>query len=95
MNIKLMKCGGIYNAIKINAIAEAANIFCMIGCMGESVIANAAGMHVAAALSNIKKVDLDVTFYTKSDWILGGFTREGGVCTLLDQPGIGVNVEGF
>ncbi len=95
MNIKLMKCGGIYNAIKINAIAEAANIFCMIGCMGESVIANAAGMHVAAALANIKKVDLDVTFYTKSDWILGGFTREGGVCTLLDQPGIGVSVEGF
>ena len=33
--------------------------------------------------------------YTKSDWITGGFDREGGVCTLLDQPGIGVTVEGF
>ena len=95
MNIKLMKCGGIYNAIKINAIAEASNMFCMIGCMGESSIAISAGMHVAAALANIKKIDLDVPFYTNSDWIYGGFTHEGGVCTLSDEPGLGITVEGF
>ena len=95
INIKLMKCGGIYNAIKINAIAEANNLFCMIGCMGESRIANVAGMHLAAALSNIRKVDLDVTFYTDSSWIRDGFTNKGGICTLLDTPGIGVTVDLF
>lgn len=95
INIKLMKCGGIYNAIKINAIAEANNMFCMIGCMGESVIANAAGMHVAAALANIQKVDLDVTFYTKSDWIHGGFVHSGELCTFLEEPGIGISIDGF
>ena len=93
MNIKLMKCGGIYNALKINAVAEANNLFCMIGCMGESRVANAAGMHVAAALSNIKKVDLDVTFFTKNDWITGGFENKGGICQLTDAPGIGKHVE--
>ena len=95
MNIKLMKCGGIYNALKINAVAEANNLYCMIGCMGESRIANAAGMHVAAALRNIKKVDLDTTFFTQSSWIKGGFENVGGTCTLLDKPGIGVTVENF
>lgn len=95
MNIKLMKCGGIYNAIKINAIAEANNLYCMIGCMGESRIANAAGMHLAAACNNIKKVDLDVTFYTKSSWIRDGYVNTGGTCTLLDKPGIGVTVDGM
>lgn len=92
MNIKLMKCGGIYNAIKINAVAEANNMFCMIGCMGESRIANVAGMHIAAALSNIKKIDLDVTFFTKNDWITGGFENKGGICTLQDAPGLGIEI---
>ena len=95
MNIKLMKCGGIYNALKISAIAEANNLFCMIGCMGESRVANTAAMHVAAAVSNIKKVDLDVTFFTKDDWITGGFENQGGLCTLTDTPGLGICTENF
>ena len=95
MNIKLMKCGGIFHALKINAIAEANNLFCMIGCMGESRIANTAAMHVAAAVSNIKKVDLDVTFFTKYDWITGGFENRGGICTLSDTPGLGICAENF
>lgn len=95
MNIKLMKCGGIYKALKINAIAEAAGIFCMIGCMGESKIANTAGMHLAAALPNIQKVDLDVTFFSKGDQVTGGFTNEGGCCHLSSRPGLGIEISGF
>jgi len=38
INIKLMKSGGILKARKIAAMAEAANVPCMIGCMGESTI---------------------------------------------------------
>ncbi len=95
MNIKLMKCGGIYNAIKINAIAEAAGHFCMIGCMGESKIANAAGMHLAAALPNIQKVDLDVTFFANGGEVTGGYTGESGLCTLSDKPGLGIELADF
>lgn len=90
INIKLMKCGGIYNAQKINAIAEANNMFCMVGCMGESRIANAAAMHLAVATRNIKVIDLDTAFYTHNPNILGGFTNEGESCRLLDKPGIGI-----
>lgn len=93
VNIKLMKCGGIHNALKISAVAEANGLPCMIGCMGESRIAITAGMHLAAACANIKKVDLDVCFYTKSSWIRDGFTNEGGVCTLSEKPGLGVTVD--
>ena len=95
-----MKCGGIYNALKINAIAQAAGIPCMIGCMGESKISNAAGMHLAAALSNIQKVDLDVTFFSKGDVVTGGFENVGGLCTLSNcllgnEPGLGIQIDNF
>ncbi|MDD5936855.1 MAG: dipeptide epimerase, partial [Clostridiales bacterium] len=38
INIKLMKTGGIHNALKICEIAELYNVQCMIGCMLESKI---------------------------------------------------------
>ena len=37
INIKLMKCGGIYNALKINAVAESFGVSCMIGCMEKAL----------------------------------------------------------
>ena len=93
INIKLMKCGGIYNAIKINAVAEASGISCMIGCMGESALANVAGMHVTAALDNIKEVDLDSVYILSDKRAHGGFDHEGGKAVLWNTPGIGVSLD--
>lgn len=93
INIKLMKCGGIYHALKIAAVAEASGIYCMVGCMGESRVANSAGMHFAAACRNVKKVDLDVVFFTEENKITGGFHHTGGSCRLTEKPGIGVDAE--
>jgi L-alanine-DL-glutamate epimerase-like enolase superfamily enzyme len=59
INIKLMKSGGILKGRKIADVAEAAGIRCMIGCMGESEIGIAAGVHLAAAVKNIQYADLD------------------------------------
>ena len=95
INIKLMKCGGIEPALRINAISEANHRFCMLGCMGESVIANTAAMHLFAAMDNIQKADLDITFFSHCDWITGGFTSKGGEITLTERPGIGIDVDGF
>ena len=95
MNIKLMKCGGIEPALRINAVSEANNLWCMLGCMGESVIANTAAMHLFAAMDNIRKADLDITFFSHCDWITGGFTAKGGEITLTERPGIGIDVDGF
>ena len=94
VNIKLMKCGGIYNAIKIAAICEGAGIPCMIGCMGESTLANLAGMHLAAATDNIKDIDLDSVYILKQEDVYGGFDHDGGHVTLWNTPGIGCVVKG-
>lgn len=59
INIKLMKSGGIWKAMKTVAIAEAAKIPCMVGCMGESNLGITAAAHFAAAVKNIQHADLD------------------------------------
>ncbi|MFQ6074121.1 MAG: dipeptide epimerase [Candidatus Bathyarchaeia archaeon] len=59
INIKLMKSGGIWKAMKTVAIAEAAKIPCMVGCMGESKLGITAAAHFAAAVKNVQHADLD------------------------------------
>ncbi|MFN4146520.1 MAG: mandelate racemase/muconate lactonizing enzyme family protein [Runella sp.] len=71
-NIKLSKSGGIRHALKINAIAEAAGIKCMIGCMSESRLGISANAHLAAALHNIVFYDLDSPFEHAQDPVIGG-----------------------
>ena len=94
INIKLMKCGGIYPATKIAAICEAAGLSCMIGCMGESTLGNLAGMHLAAATDIIREVDLDAIYILKQESVCGGYDHCGGKAVLWDSPGIGCEVKG-
>ena len=58
VNIKLMKCGGIYPAIKLAAMAEMAGIECQVGSMLESSIGSSAGFHVAFSKKIITSVEL-------------------------------------
>ena len=58
VNIKLMKCGGIYPAVKLATMAEMAGIECQIGSMVESSIGSAAGFHVAFSKKIITSVEL-------------------------------------
>lgn len=58
VNIKLMKCGGIYPAMKLAAMAEMAGMECQIGSMLESSVGSAAGFHVAFSKKIIKSVEL-------------------------------------
>ena len=59
VNIKLMKCGGLYNALKIASAAEVYGVECMIGCMLEAKISVNAAVHLACAKQIITRVDLD------------------------------------
>ena len=89
INIKLMKTGGMYNALKICAMAESAHIECMIGCMLESKISVTAAAHLAAAKSIITKFDLDAPILCKYDPIEGGALYKDDQIILSDEPGFG------
>ena len=39
INIKLMKCGGLYQATKMLAVADAAGLECILGSMGRALSA--------------------------------------------------------
>lgn len=92
-NIKLSKSGGIYEALKINAIAEAAGIACMIGCMSESRLAITANAHFASARTNITFFDLDAPFEHAEDPVAGGAIYNGYRVELPDSPGIGAEID--
>ncbi|MEM2947338.1 MAG: dipeptide epimerase [Candidatus Bathyarchaeia archaeon] len=91
INIKLMKSGGIHKAKKIAAIAEAAKIPCMIGCMGESEIGIAAGTHLAAAVKNIQYADLDSDLLLKEKLAIKGITKVKNSMRILPKlHGLGI-----
>ncbi|WP_460980871.1 mandelate racemase/muconate lactonizing enzyme family protein [Spirosoma fluminis] len=91
-NIKLSKSGGLFEALKINAIAEAAGIPCMIGCMSESRLGLTANAHFAAARQNVCFYDLDGCFEHADDPVVGGITYHTYQISLPDTTGIGAEV---
>ena len=90
LNIKLMKCGGLYNALKICTLAEVYGVECMIGCMLEAKISVNAAVHLACARKVITKVDLDGPVLCSEDPILGGAVFHEKDITVSDGPGLGI-----
>ncbi len=93
INIKLMKIGGITNAIKANTYAEIAEIPVMIGCMNESMGAMAAGVHFACAFKNVQYADLDSALDFEKDIVKGGATYKDGFVIPSNKPGLGIEVD--
>jgi len=93
INIKLMKIGGITNALKANLYAELAKIPVMVGCMNESMGAMVAGVHTACAMKNIIYADLDSAIDFKEDVVSGGATYKDGFVIPSEQPGLGIEVD--
>lgn len=83
--VKLMKSGGITEAVRIVATARAHRLKTMIGCMGESSIAISAG---AAIGSLFDFIDLDSHLNLLPDLARGVAITEGYL-SLNDQPGHG------
>lgn len=96
INIKLMKTGGIWQALKICSAAEVYGVECMMGCMLESKLAVSAAAHLAAARSVITRIDLDGPSLCSVDPYTGGPVYEGPRILMNDTPGIGITgVPGF
>ena len=89
INIKLMKCGGIHQALKICAMAEIYDVECMIGCMLEAKVSVTAAVHLACAKAIITKIDLDGPLLCREDPVEGGAIFEHSRISLPDTPGLG------
>jgi L-Ala-D/L-Glu epimerase len=91
INIKLMKTGGISNAVRIADIAAVHGVDCMIGCMIETSISVAAAVHLAIAKSSvITKVDLDGPSLCAFDPVDGGVLFNESEISVSDAPGLGI-----
>lgn len=89
-NIKLMKCGGVSEALRIADIALLADTDLFWGCNDESIVSITAALHAAFACSNTKYIDLDGSLDLAEDMVSGGFILQDGMMSCADKPGLGV-----
>lgn len=90
VNIKLMKSGGIYPALKLVNQAEMTGMECQIGSMLESSIASAAGAHLSLAKKNIISNELAGPAFISRD--VAQLAIHGSQIVVSDQPGLGVEL---
>ncbi len=86
VNIKLAKCGGISEALKIIHTAKANGLKVMIGCFLESSLAVTAAAHLTPL---VDYADLDPILFVEHD-PYKGISIENGRITLPEGPGLGV-----
>ncbi len=89
-NIKLMKCGGISQALKIADIALHESVDLFWGCNDESIVSITAALHAAFSCGNTKYIDLDGSLDLGNDIVKGGFILKEGYMYCSDKPGLGV-----
>jgi L-Ala-D/L-Glu epimerase len=86
VNLKLMKCGGLREALRIIHTARAHNLKVMMGCMSESSLAITAAAHLSPLADAL---DLDSHLNLNPDPFLGAEYTEGRVVP-TERPGLGV-----
>ena len=91
--IKLVTCGGIRCGRQIDAIARAARMATMVGCVHEPALLIAAGLGLALSSPNVQYGDLDGHFDLSSDPTVPGFRFEDGWLIASEVPGLGYTVE--
>ncbi|RKQ34360.1 dipeptide epimerase [Oceanobacillus halophilus] len=90
INIKLMKAGGIHQAVKIAKLADSYGVECMVGSMIETKIGITAAAHFAASQPNVTRFDFDAPLMLAGDIADGGITYKGRVIELGSQAGLGI-----
>jgi L-Ala-D/L-Glu epimerase len=88
INIKLAKCGGLREALRMIATARAHSMLVMCGCMVESSLGITAAAHLAPLLDC---ADLDGAALVANDPYVGA-TIENGVVRIPSGAGLGVEL---
>ncbi|MCI1779441.1 MAG: dipeptide epimerase [Bacteroidales bacterium] len=86
INIKLMKCTGLFEARKMVTLAETLHMMLMVGCMTETSCAVSAAAQIAP---RVQWADLDGNLLIAND-CFSGMKIVNGKVTLTDKPGIGI-----
>jgi L-alanine-DL-glutamate epimerase-like enolase superfamily enzyme len=86
VNIKLMKCGGIQEAVRMIEMAKSLGMKTMLGCMIESSIGVTAAAHLSPL---VDYADLDGNLLIAND-PFEGVTVVNGKLVLPSRPGLGV-----
>jgi len=90
INVKLMKCGGLREALRMIHFAHAHGMGVMLGCMLETSIAITAAAHLSPL---VEYADLDGNYLIADD-PFEGVTIDEGRLILPDFPGLGVRKRG-
>jgi L-alanine-DL-glutamate epimerase-like enolase superfamily enzyme len=92
INVKLAACGGLHCARQMDAIARAAHLATMVGCVHEPALLAAAGLGLALSSRNVQYGDLDGYMHLVRDPTRAGFYLEEGWLYARDVPGLGCRV---
>lgn len=94
-NIRLSKCGGFLNSLRIAAVAHESRLGYQLGCHpGESGILSAAGRQWATCIANIRYLEgsydrrLFRELLTNEDLTFG----YGGKAPAIERPGLGITI---
>lgn len=91
VNVKLMKCGGLFKAKEIVKLAKAHDVKCIVGSMIEAGIATSAGIHLALAMDNIVDNEMGAPQLFAED--VCSLPYKGEHLVWHDQPGLGIEVD--
>ncbi|MGC8565666.1 MAG: dipeptide epimerase [Thermoplasmata archaeon] len=92
INIKLMKTSGITDALSISDLARAFDLKIMVGCMSETSLGIAAGMHFALAIE-ADYIDLDSHFNLQYDIAKNPIKNLMGENYIDTSKGLGIELK--
>ena len=91
VNIKLMKLGGLSQALRVADIAVTYGLECMVGCMLEGAVGAAAAAHLAVSRADVvTRVDLDAPSLGRFNPVVGNVAFADAEITIGDAPGLGI-----